>query len=145
MPNIGAILREEITRLARREVRGETAQLKKTSSQYRTDIAALKRQVDQLEKQVSRLQKTAAKEIQTLAATEPVGRARFSAKSLSAQRQRLGLSAPNLGILLGVSAQSIYNWESEKTRPGPEQIAAIAALRKLGKKEANNKLGELAA
>lgn len=40
----------------------------------------------------------------------------------------------DLGKLLGVSAQSIYNWEAEKARPRAEQIAKLAVLRGLGKR-----------
>lgn len=47
------------------------------------------------------------------------------------------------GKLLGVSAQSIYNWESEKARPRAEQIAKLAALRSVGKREAAARLEQL--
>ena len=50
MLNIATVLKAEITRVARRQVRGETLRLKKASGQYRTDIAALKRRVAALEK-----------------------------------------------------------------------------------------------
>jgi DNA-binding XRE family transcriptional regulator len=50
----------------------------------------------------------------------------------------------DMGTLLRVSAQTIYNWEAEKSRPRQEQLAAIAALRGLGKREAAAKLEELA-
>lgn len=42
---------------------------------------------------------------------------RFSAKGLNAQRARLELSAADFGKLLGVSAQSIHNRETEKANP----------------------------
>ena len=45
MPNIASVLKDEILRLARKEVRRELEGLKKASAQYRSDIAALKRQV----------------------------------------------------------------------------------------------------
>ena len=50
MPDIAAVLKEEIARLARKEVRSQTEGLKKASAQYRRDIAALKRQVAELER-----------------------------------------------------------------------------------------------
>ena len=53
-----------------------------------------------------------------------------------ALRQRLGLSAAAMGTLLGVTAQSIYKWEDGKARPRASQLQAIAAARKLGKREA---------
>jgi len=68
---------------------------------------------------------------------------RFSAKGLAAQRKRLGLSAAAVAALLGVSGQSIYKWEEGKTRPRASQLPAIAALRKMGKREANARLAAL--
>ena len=64
------------------------------------------------------------------------GTIRFSAKGLAAQRKRLDLSVVAVAKILGVSSQSVTNWESGKTRPRASQLAAIAALRKMGKKEA---------
>lgn len=61
---------------------------------------------------------------------------RFSAKGLRSLRKRLGLSAEDFGRLLSVGAQTVYNWEQEKTSPRPAQIPVIASLRKIGKREA---------
>ena len=43
MSNIASVLKEEITRLSRKEIRTETEVLKKASSQYRAEISALKK------------------------------------------------------------------------------------------------------
>ena len=53
MPNIGNVLREEISRLALRTSRGQINPTKKSTAQHRRDIALLKRQVAQLERQVT--------------------------------------------------------------------------------------------
>lgn len=45
--------------------------------------------------------------------------------------------------LLGVSALSVYKWESGKTRPREKQIQAIAGIRTLGKRAVQQRLGEL--
>ena len=78
----------------------------------------------------------------------PVGdsavRVRFTATGLRSQRKRLGLSAADYAQLVGVSAQSIYNWEREIARPRKEQIAVLAALRGMGKREAQARLRQLA-
>lgn len=145
MPNIAAIFKEEIVRLARKELRGELEGIKKASAQYRSDIAALKRRVASLEKQQARLVKKGSGSAASEAEAGATTRFRFSAKRLAAQRGKLGLSAADMGALLGVSAQSIYHWESGKTRPRQQQIAAIAALRKLGKREAKARLEGLKA
>ena len=143
MPNIASLLKEEILRLARKEIRNETAGLKKASATYRAEIAALKRRVTDLERQVGRVGKLAAKATQE-AAPDAETKLRFSAKGLAKHRQRLGLSAADLGALLGVTAQSVYNWETGKTRPRDEQVAAIAALRAMGKRAAKARLEALA-
>jgi DNA-binding transcriptional regulator YiaG len=142
MPNIGSVLKIEIARVARKEVRGETQQLKKHAAQYRTDIAALKKHLADLERLLKRHSKT-TKSTPLDQSAEPGRALRFSAKGLAKQRQRLGLSAREVGALLGVSALSVYNWESGKVRPRASQLGAIAALRGLGKREAAARLGEL--
>ena len=145
MPNIAAILKEEIVRLARKELRSELERVKKASAQYRSDIAALKRRVADLEKQLARRARKESGKGASSEETTATAHFRFSAKRLAAQRQKLGLSAADMGALLGVSAQSVYHWEAGKTRPRQSQLAAIAALRKLGKREAKARLESLKA
>jgi DNA-binding transcriptional regulator YiaG len=140
MPNIGSVLKQEITRVARKELRGETQALKKSISQYRTQIADLKRRVQALEKQVKRVGKASARHAEPQADDEEGSSVRFSAKGLAAHRRRLGLSAAAVARLLGVSALSVYKWESGKVRPRAKQIEAIAALRGMGKREAAQRL-----
>jgi DNA-binding transcriptional regulator YiaG len=133
LSNIAAALRAEIIRLARKELRAATAKLRKASAQYRSDIAALKRRIAGLEKQVS---PSPAKTDAAAAGTGAGARIRYSAKGLRAQRQRLGLSAADMGVVLGVSAHTVYHWESGKSRPRPQQMAAIGGVRNMGKREA---------
>ena len=136
MSNLATVLKDEIVRLARKEVRKEVEDLKKASVRYRTEIAGLKRRVAELEKKHVRLEKKAPKRVIPVVKGEGTTRHRFSAKRFAAQRQKLGVSAGAMGILLGVSAQSVYNWEAGKSRPRQQQLAGIAALRKLGKRKA---------
>lgn len=144
MPNIGTVLKSEIARIARKEVKGETQQLKKQGSQYRSDIAALKKRLAAIERQARRQSRTGT--AVSAPDEEEAGRqVRFSAKGLAARRQKLGLSARELGALLGVSAQSVYHWEQGKSRPRASQVQAIAALRGLGKRQAVARLSALAA
>lgn len=142
MPNIASILKAEISRVARKEVRNEVAALKKAISVYRTDIAALKRRAQSLEQELRLLHK-AMPEVAAVEASEPSSQVRFSAKGLASQRKRLGLSADDCGILVGASGQSIYNWESGKARPRAAHLAAIATFQTMGKKEAMAKVAAL--
>lgn len=145
MPNIGIILREEITRLSRREARSQIDPTKSTTAQHRRDIALLKRQIAQLERQVKQLLRQTAGLVLALSSDAPAKRMRFVAKGLRSQRSHLGLSAGEFGRLIGVSAQSIYNWENESTIPRNEQLTKLVALRGIGKRVARERLTELIA
>ena len=136
MPNLAAILKSEIARIARKEIRAEVSSLKKSVASHRADLAGLKRHVKALEHQLRQLKRPGAK-VERLAADETSGKPlRFSAKGLASQRRRLGLSAEDCGLLLGASGQTVYNWEHAKVRPRARHLPAIAALRTLGKKGA---------
>ena len=142
MPNIASILKSEISRVARRAVRGEILELKKAVSGYRSEIAALKRRTLALEQELRRLSKTSSKASE--AGNEaPSHTPRFSAKGLAAQRRRLALSAHDCGLLVGASGQSVYNWEDGKAHPRAKQLPAIAALKTMGKKQAAARLASL--
>jgi DNA-binding transcriptional regulator YiaG len=146
MANIASLLKSEIARVARKEVRNETAALKKAVSSYRSEIAALKRRALALESDLRRLSKQAGKPAPPADDGEASARAtRFSPKGLASQRKRLGLSAQECGLLVGASGQSIYNWEDGKARPRAKHLQALAALRGMGKKDAAARLDELRA
>ena len=138
MSNIASVLRDEIARVARKEIRRETAILKKASTTYRSEIAALKRRVHELERQFLRIGKGSGP-AEAVASNDQANsqRTRFSARSMAAQRRRLGLSAAECGLLIGASAQSVYNWEERKARPRAQHLPAIFALRHLGRRQAN--------
>jgi len=136
MPNIASILKAEISRVARKEVRNETAALKKAVSAYRGDIAQLKRHVKELEAKLSRLGNSSPKKPTGLVLEDSAEGFRFSAKGLASHRKRLNLSAADCGLLLGASDQSVYKWEDGKVRPRAKHLPAIAALRTLTKKSA---------
>ncbi len=143
--NIGQLLKAEIARLSRKESRSQVDPLRKTSTAYRRDIAALKRKVTELQKQVALLLRGAARS-QAGAATKTVnGTVRFVPRGLRSQRKRLGLSASDFGKLVGVSSQSVYNWEHGLARPRPEQFGRLVAIRGLGKREAAARLEQLGA
>jgi len=138
MANVASVLKDEISRIARKEIRRETSSLKRSSTTHRSEIAALKRRMVELERQLRRVGRGAGP-LPPDAANEDAtpGGTRFSARSMAAQRRRLGLSAAECGLLIGASAQSIYNWEEGKARPRAQHLAAIFALRNLGKRQAN--------
>jgi len=138
MPNVASVLKDEITRISRKEMRRETSSLKRSSTIHRSEIAALKRRVQELERQLRRASREGQPAVPPAANEDSVAPGtRFSARSIAAQRKRLGLSAVECGLLIGASAQSIYNWEEGKARPRAQHLPAIFALRNLGRREAN--------
>lgn len=143
MPNIGAVLREEIVRVCRKEIRQQVEPVRKASAAYRREIAALKRQITTLERQAAALAKQTTKRVPEAAAADSDRPMRFVAKGLVSLRARLGLSAEDFARLMGVSGQSVYNWEKGKTIPRKEQLVALASLRGLGKREAAARLEAL--
>ena len=134
-------LKREISRLAKKEVRAEVQALKKASAAYRGEIAALKRRIAGLESLIKKLGNGAGRAKVLVA--EEVGSAeglRFRVAGFASLRKKLGISAAEMGKLLGVSAQSVYHWETGKTKPRASQLAAIAAVRKMGKRAVAAKL-----
>jgi len=137
MSNVASVLKEEISRISRKEIRRETSSLKKSSAIYRSEIAALKRRVQELERQLRRASRGGERPIPAAANEDSVSPGtRFSARSMASQRKRLGLSAAECGLLIGASSQSVYNWEEGKARPRAQHLPAIFALRNLGRRRA---------
>jgi DNA-binding transcriptional regulator YiaG len=140
MSNFAVALKDEIRRLARREIKAQTGKTAKAVAQYRREIASLKRRVQEQVKRIAFLEGQERKRVPEVSLN---GSARFSARSAKAQRRRTGLSAADYAKLVGVSSLTIYNWEHGKSRPRQEQLATLVALRGLGKREAQAKLAML--
>ena len=143
MPNIASILKAEISRVARKEVRTEIETLKKASTHHRASIAALRRQVEKLEKELRRATRTSARVPEAADADESgdSGPARrFCASRLASHREKLGLSAAAYGKLVGVTGQTIYKWEQGKARPRKAQLEGLASVRGLRLREVADQL-----
>jgi DNA-binding transcriptional regulator YiaG len=143
MANIASVLKAEIARVARKEVRSEIESLRKTSVQHRSAIARLRREVAQLQKQLraaSRDVAAAGRAASADSAPDDPPR-RFSAARLAAHRARLGLSAADYGQLVGMSGATLYLWEQGKSRPNAEQLQRLVAVRTLSRTAALAKLG----
>lgn len=146
MMTLAAALKEEIRRLARKEIKSSTQMTVKAVAQYRRDIAVLKRQVRDLEKKLAALQSSKhGQDPQPAIDGSADESVRFSARSVKAQRARTGLSAADYALLVGVSSMTIYNWEHGKSRPRNEQLASLVALRGIGKREVEAKLKQIKA
>jgi shikimate kinase len=90
MPNIASVLKDEIARIARKEVRRETASLKKATTTYRSEIAALKRRAQMLEKALRHVLKGRGRQAATAngpAADDEAQALRFRPKGLASLRE----------------------------------------------------------
>jgi DNA-binding transcriptional regulator YiaG len=141
MANIASLLKTEIIRIARKEIRAEIESLKKANSQHRSLIVQLKREVAALQKQlrqVNRERVAAANETKISDRKH-----RFSATRLAAHREKLGLSAADYGKLVGVSGNTVYLWERGKSRPKPEQVQQLGMIKRLSRKAALGQLEQI--
>lgn len=134
-------LKAEISRLAKKEVRAEVQSLKKASAGYRSEIAALKRRISNLEV-VLKKQAKGSKVMPKESTGDEGSSLRFRVAGFANLRKKLGVSAAEMGKLLGVSAQSVYHWEAGKSKPRKSQLPAISAVRKMSKKDVAAKLAE---
>jgi hypothetical protein len=137
MANIGALLKAEISRLAKKSSKAETADLRRAATRHRHEIATLRRSLGELERKFAQLSKQAGgsrigapQTVETEASRKGT---RFVRKGLKSLRARLGLSAGEFADLIGVSAQTVYNWESGTSRPRAAQRERIVSLRSVAK------------
>ncbi len=139
MPELIGALREEIRKQARKELRASLEKTKKLVALHRREISQLKKSLAETQKRVAFLE---ACERKRIADSKNGGDSnlRFSSKSVRTHRKRLDFSAAEYGKLLGVSAQTIYQWERGNNRPKKPQLVALSELRTIGKKEARERL-----
>lgn len=136
MGKLEGIIKSEMMRLAKREVR-------KVSVPLGSDVRSLKRVVSQLRKAVLTLQRITAihqKELEKgkvllEAAPEEVKVSRFSPRLIRSLRGHLGITQKELAILTGVTVGAIHQWESGQFKPSMKKKAVMVALRKLGRRE----------
>lgn len=144
MPNMMTVLKDEMIRLARKEIRREISTLKDASARSRHELAELKRKVTEQQRIIAVLStRTGAPAVQKTVPDEISGKRRISAKGFRSFRKKTGLTVAEMGQLLGVSSITIYNWETGKARPRTRYIAEISALRGMSKKDVRNRLNTL--
>ena len=140
MPNVASVLREEISRLARKEIRQQVGPLKKTNAELRRTVTALKSEVTALSRGMRFLEKQEKRRLGAAPKASAAEGVRFAARWVKADRERLGLSARDYGSLVGVASLTIYRWEGGESKPRAAQLAAWAKVRGIGKRDALRRL-----
>ena len=136
MAKFEVIIKSEMVRLAKREVR-------KISVPLGRDFRSLKGTVSQLRKAVFALQRITAVQQKELekrkmpleASQEEVKLSRFSPRLIRSLRGHLGITQKELAILTGVTVGAAHLWESGQFKPSMKKKAIMVALRKLGRRE----------
>jgi len=116
-PTLPPLLKAEISRVARKELRPVLDAVSKTAATQRAEIAGLRKRLHELECQLkaqgreSRRQKAASAAELTV---DDASGLRFRAAGMASNRERLGLSARDFGRLIGATAQAVHAWETGK-------------------------------
>ncbi len=141
MAKIESILKSEIIRLAKHEVRSVFRPLKKEVWGMKSKLSNLIKNftvLDRLAKEVVKTKGRAKLE----ASPEEVRVSRLTAERISALRKKLGISQREMGILVGATIAAVASWEKGKFKPRGEKKAALVALRNMKKREVKNLLRE---
>ena len=146
MSQLMIVMKDEIRRLARKEVLAVTAGMKKDQTMFRKTVAALRRQTKEHRSAIRQLLRVATKQARmaTLAPEAAEGsKAWVTAKGIRARRKKLKLSQAQFGKLVGVSGNTVLKWEHSS---GPLKLRsrtrrAFLAIRGFGIREARLRLG----
>ncbi len=145
MGKLEGVIKTEIMRLAKREMRKISVPLKWDVQSLKITVSQLRKAVVPLERFVSDQQKELAKhEIPLEVSPEELKKSRFSPRLIKTLRKKLGITQKELAILLGVTVGAAHQWEIGKFTPKPEKKAVLAALRKLGRTEVKKLLAQRA-
>ncbi len=139
MSSLITSLKSEMTRIARKELKAELQPLRKATTSHRSEIAALKRLVKSLATEVKAIKRTRrplGKELSGPEESAKPNRIRFTAERFSALRAKLGLTQAEMARVLDASSLSVHKWEAGAVQPRAAQLEKIAAVMKLGKREA---------
>jgi DNA-binding transcriptional regulator YiaG len=151
MPNLSQILKAEIARISRKEVRASVNPLRSANFLLKRTVAALKKKVAVLESGSKRLEAIQnvlqEKTDESTVAQGADAKIRVTSRTIKALRNKLGLSQDSFALLLGVSGQSVYVMERKggRLRLRSATLAKLLALRGIGKREAARRVEEMGA
>jgi len=143
MGKFEGIIKSEIVRLAKREVRKISVPLGRDVRSLKSMVSQLRKTILALERLVALQQKDLKKRKIPLEATpEEVKESRFSPALIRSLRKHFGISQKELATLAAVTVGAVALWERGKFKPKDEKKAVMVALRKLGRREVRKILEE---
>ncbi len=143
MAKMEALIKSEIVRLAKREIRKIAMPLGRDVRAMKSTVSRLRRAVLEIQRFVTHQKAMLEKAQVPLAASqEEVAGARLSPFLIKRLRRRLGISQRALATLSGVTVGAVYQWETGKFKPRGEKKAFLVALRKLRRREVKKLIEE---
>ena len=143
MGKLEGMIKSEIVRLAKREIRKIARPLSRDIRSMRSTVSQLRKTVLALQRLTARQESESRKEKVLLeAAPEEVKKSRFSPRLIHTLRKRLGITQKEMATLTGVTVGAIYQWEQGMFEPRGQKKGMLVALRKLGRREVRKLLEE---
>ena len=151
MPNLATLLKEEISKIVRKEVQDQVRELQKTVREQRDALARLEKQSGPAKAKAA-AKPTAAKPTAAEPAAKvrkaPAGtgdkrkQIRISPNTIKKHRRRLKLSQAELGELLNVSTNTVLRWEAGTSKPRGKHLPGLGQLRSMGLREVKKQRSE---
>ncbi len=136
MSNLNLVFRKEVSRIVSRETRGVVDPLVAKVLALKKEIAEQKQMLKVLVENAGLQSKiVSVKDKIKPLPEEALGNVRIGGGLIKKMRSKLKMSRVILAKMLGVSQNSVYQWESGKVRPRKQVIARLVALRNMGKKD----------
>ncbi|MBN1757722.1 MAG: hypothetical protein JW863_05365 [Chitinispirillaceae bacterium] len=145
MPNLSSVLRSEIIRISRKEIKASVTPLKSMNSALNKTVSEFKKKVAGLETEIRRLQSAQPTSEKPEKSPEIPEKLRISSKTILSLRAKLGLSQGDFARLLDVSSNSVFMMEHKKGRLNlrSKTLSNLIALKQMGKREVTRKLEEM--
>lgn len=142
MSNFAKAIKDEITRLAKREVRRAYRPLNDRLRQLSRTVSAQEKKIAGFEKLVAKQEKEIrqAAPVPEAAPLEEVKKSRISPRLVKIQRKRLQLTQHQFADLLSVSVAAVRSWEQGRAMPKADTMATFIAVRKLKPEEVWDRL-----
>lgn len=146
MPNFATAMRDEVKRVAKKEIKGAIKSFQELSRELQKEMQRLSKQLAALEGDASRITRRAAKDLGQ-AVRKDLGLKRrgrpgrkITADSIASLRKKLGLSQGDFARLLDVHKNTVLFWEKGKISPRGKAQAALQELRTAGVRAAHSRL-----
>ena len=144
MAKLESIIKSEIQRLAKHEVRSVFLPLRRDVWGLKVKLSNLIKNFTVLDRMAKEISKAKSAEPKLDASPEEVKASRLTPERIAGLRKKLGISQREMGVLTGASLGAVASWEKGKFKPQGEKKAALVALRKIRKRDVKKMLTEKA-